>query len=107
MDTQPITAAQAREMAYKAGAPRRFAEDHFLQRATLRIKAAAEKGLYRIQYFVPPFEIGIPVYDAHAVRNVLGRRLRQDGYICKALGKTGLTVSWRRPGREGPPPIVV
>lgn len=89
-----ITAAQARDLAERAGAPQRVCEDHFYRQLKLYIRNEASQGSWECTFRVPGFSLGLPLYSANEVAQGLADRLAKEGWRVQRQG-LALHVAWK------------
>lgn len=93
VDYSRFTVGQARELADRAHQPQRICEEHFYQRVKMFVQQQASMGNYKCYYSIPPFTLGLPLYNMSALLEGLEKRFRKEGWTVRALG-AGLEMSW-------------
>ena len=66
----------------------------FQERAHRKVRAHNDFGNKRCIYEIPAYEVGLPLYDAHWVRNRLVKILRNDGFAVESVGTVGIVIDW-------------
>lgn len=74
----------------------RQSERHFLTRVGKQIELVSGKGHEETSFFIPAFELGLPVYDVEEVRDGILDTLRGQGYAVEAQGSSALHIDWSR-----------
>ena len=66
----------------------------FQERAHRKVRAHNDFGNKRCIYEIPAYEVGLPLYDAHWVRNKLTKILKRDGFAAESVGTVGIVIDW-------------
>ena len=100
LGSKVMTVSMAQEITRRANYPRRMVDEHFDRVINMKIDLSARKGKSSCTEIIPPYTIGLPLYDAEAVRDILARTYEKRGWTVKAVDKSGITISWKPKPRK-------